>query len=336
MNIKKLLAALLFAGAMAQPAQSQSLAFDYTGELHTAFEDEYNFVNLLWLEGELPIVKDRFLLHASVFSFAKTFDGYLVDDLQGYSNAETDNKPLAPAMACAEWQMGTKDHLFVGVRNVNEDYFISPIMLLFTNSSCGIFPTIGNFPMANYPNASVGLHYKHETDKLTYQLSLYNGRGYNHFFGDETVFQVKPKDDGVFSITELEYKHQNSSYFLGACAHYGSLGDNGTEKTRGSVWGYALQAVSSKVHLIGAYSHSFTDDVNCYDFAGLGARVALGKAELGLFTDYARFSFDEEFATELTCQFTCGEHCKLQPTMHYVLNDDVNRLIGLLRVIVSL
>ena len=35
--------------------------------------------------------------------------------------------------------MWKKARLFVGVRNVNEDFFTSDVTSLFTGSSCGIF-----------------------------------------------------------------------------------------------------------------------------------------------------------------------------------------------------
>ena len=48
-----------------------------------------------------------------------------------------------------EWK---EAHLFVGVRNVNEDFFTSDVTSLFTNGSCGIFPTIAaSYPIANFP-----------------------------------------------------------------------------------------------------------------------------------------------------------------------------------------
>lgn len=56
---------------------------------------------------------------------AKTNDG-IIDDWQGFSNIDADNNfaMLAVLGYMHEWNSG---HLFVGVRNVNEDFFTSDV-----------------------------------------------------------------------------------------------------------------------------------------------------------------------------------------------------------------
>ena len=58
-------------------------------------------------------------------ALAKTNDG-IIDDWQGFSNIDADNNfaMLAVLGYMHEWNSG---HLFVGVRNVNEDFFTSDV-----------------------------------------------------------------------------------------------------------------------------------------------------------------------------------------------------------------
>ena len=143
---------------------AQDFGVEYTTELQTNFQG-CNFVNLLRLNAEIPISKSV-TIEASTISIAKTRNERLLDDLQTFSNIEEDNLPLAIAVCGANWQINDKHSLFMGIRNMNEDYFTSPVTSFFTNSSCGIYPTISaNYPIANYPVASVGMHYCYEDRK---------------------------------------------------------------------------------------------------------------------------------------------------------------------------
>lgn len=100
---------------------------------------------------------------------------------QGFSNIDEDNTTLAPAVAGLTFTSGGS-MLFAGIRNMNEDYFTSHFMSLFTNSSCGIFPTISaNYRIANYPLASMGIHLERKIRELTIMASVYNGVGYKSF-----------------------------------------------------------------------------------------------------------------------------------------------------------
>lgn len=214
----------------------------------------------------------------------------------------------------------------MGIRNVNEDYFTSPITSLFTNSSCGIFPTISaNYPIANYPVASVGMHYCYEGNSIKAQASLYNGTGYNSFTSRENVFRVCPKDDGVFGITEVSYNHGGSSYFVGNALRY-----NG--KICSTPWFYTEQNLSQKFALLICYSHAFSENIECNDFIGLGTHCLMGKYQLGAFTDYANFVGRDEFATEFTFKIPLAQHIDIQPTVHIITYDKSSHCITMLRI----
>lgn len=298
----------LWGGGMPLGAQTQDsvclkpvCGLEYAGELQTNFRGGHGFVNLLGLNAEIPLGRSL-TLSVSTVSSAKSSEERLADDVQVFSNLEADNLPLALCVAGMGWRIGERHSLFAGIRNMNVDYFTSDVTSLFTHSSNGIFPTVAsNYDIANYPVASVGVHYMYETDPLTLQASLYNGRGYKRFSGRENVFRFCPESDGVFAVAQAEYKYHDSHYFLGTSFHYGRL-DGGARQVRPSFWTYAEQRVASDLSLMVAYSHDFQPSSLCRNFVGLGGKMDVGKAEVGLFSDYTRIEGVDEWATELTCR----------------------------------
>ncbi|MDO4212419.1 MAG: hypothetical protein Q4D23_12030 [Bacteroidales bacterium] len=208
-----------------------------------------NCANLLRLQANLPIAHG-FSVDVGSLSTFMTAKESIGDDLQTFSNLDAERIPFALSQCGVNWNAGDHHSLFLGIRNMNEDYFCSPVTSLFTNSSCGIFPTISaNYDIANYPVASVGVHYRYgptpspspkgrgevtspingssedvvstplhsrEGSGVCLQVSLYNGRGYNRFTGRENVFRFCPKDDGLFGLAEVQYHRGGSSYFLGS------------------------------------------------------------------------------------------------------------------------
>ena len=158
-------------------ANAQSFGGNYTTEWQWDMNKGTNWVNLLRLEMSVPLWKGG-SLEAATLHVAKTGDG-IIDDWQGFSNIETDNMFAGIAVLgyMHEWKAG---HLFVGVRNVNEDFFTSDVTALFTNSSCGIFPTIAaSYPIANYPLSGLTVYFDVSRGGWTFRNSLYNGVGYN-------------------------------------------------------------------------------------------------------------------------------------------------------------
>ena len=131
------------------------LDLTYTTEVQTNFRKEGKWVNLLRLDYSM----------------------------QGFSNIEEKNLPFAPAVLGLEYRT-SRSSLFLGIRNVNEDYFTSPCSSFFTNSSCGIYPTLSaNYPLANYPKSALGLDYKLNYKDWTMEVSVYNGTGHQALAG---------------------------------------------------------------------------------------------------------------------------------------------------------
>lgn len=327
------------------------LGMELTSELQGTNAGDYNYVNLLRLNVALPIVSPRsgsprttgLTFEIASLSTCMTAKESIGVDLQTFSNLDAGNIPFALSVCGLSWtyasphrgsRRGASHSLFLGIRNMNKDYFCSDVTSFFTNSSCGIYPTISaNYPVANYPVASVGMHYRYEIEnenrRFAVQASLYNGTGYNRFTGRENVFRVCPKSDGVFGIAEVSYTRGGSSYFLGNALYC-------NEKISATPWFYTEQRITSKLSLLAGYSHAFGADIECRDFIGLGALYRLGKCQLGAFTDYANFRERNEFATELTCKVPVLKHLDLQPTVHLITTDGCLKCAATVRMALSI
>ena len=160
---------------------------------------------------------------------------------------------------------------------------------MFTNSSCGIFPTLlVNYPLANYPCASLGIDYKLSLDKIDFEVSVYNGKGYKNFWGRDNVFRFCPSSDGVIGVTSLNYTNDVGCYYMGGavCSSVSVSDVEGTEddvegteelpeqkkenKVNGVLWGYAERKLSDKVYLLLQASGSLYKDAECKNYFGMG------------------------------------------------------------------
>lgn len=302
---------------------AQTFKAEYTSEIQTTFS-ACNFVNLLHLEGSWNL-GELFSVEASTISIAHTSSERLVQDLQTFSNIEEENLPLALAVCGINLNLG-RHTLFAGVRNVNEDYFTGDITSFYTNSSCGIFPTIScNHPIPNYPLSALGLHYSYRGKTLGVKASVYNGVGNNQLWGRNSLFQFRPREDGRAIFSEADYHTSRSHYYLGN-AVYCRRGVCSTP------WFYTEQTLNGRISLIAGYSHAFGRSIESIDFLGIGAHYRMKNAELGIFADQARFREISEWATELTCKVALSEHVEIQPIVHLILTGDHKNSVCCIRV----
>lgn len=342
-SFKTAIVAIVFTGwghqLMAQESDSTSLrpAFEleYTSEIQTDFEHS-NWVNLLQLRAELPL-SERLTFNVASVSIASTDEEPLINDLHGYSNIVAENVTFALAVAGFTWHINDNHSLFAGIRRIDEDYFCSDGLALFTNAACGGFPTItANYDVAAYPTAAMGVHYAYDSEKIGFQTSLYNGTGHSRFTGRDNVFRICPHSDGVLGMSQLEYRHKGSHYYLGGSLHYGDMFGEARRRLRPTVWTYAEQLLTDNLILIAAYGHAFSKDNACRNFAGMGGKYTLGKAELGLFSDYTRIDGIDEWATELTCNVAVNDRLSIQPVLHVITTDSKTKCVGVLRLGVNL
>lgn len=324
---------------MAQNAESTrlrpSFELEYTSELQSDFKRS-KWANLLQLRAGLPLTR-KFSFDVSSVSSATTDEELLVEDQQGYSNIDAENLPFVLAVAGFTWHLDDLHTLFAGIRRIDEDYFCSDGLSLFTNASCGGFPTITmTNDIAAYPLASMGIHYAFDSEHLGVQTSIYNGIGYKDFSGRNNIFRVCPKSDGVFALAQAEYRHNDSHYFLGTSVHHGYLQEEEEQKVRPTVWAYAEHNLFTDFALIAAYSHAFSSDNPCRNFYALGGKYTFKKAELGMFSDYTRIADIDEWATELTCKIAFTDYLSVQPVLHIITTDSHTKCISMLRLNVLL
>ena len=308
--------------------QAQQVGVWFDSELQVNDKGKCSNVNLLYLSGDYA-VGPHFSLSAATLSIVKTRSESLIDDLQGFSNIEADNVTLALALACIGWTPNERHSLSVGIRNVNEDYFKSPVTSLFFNSSCGIFPTLSlNMDIANYPLASMGLHYRYSAPSYSLQASVYNGQGYDRWAGHDNIWRVAPRADGLFMIAQGDWQMGTGHYYAGAALHTGT---SGNDAGRSALWAYTEQSLTERLSLIADYSHAFGHSSQCTDFVGFGGQYTWHQSTLGFFTNYARFRHDSEWATELTYKYDLTSFLFLQASCQLIHHGSWQP-VGLLRM----
>ena len=307
----------------------------YISERQWVMNKNTNLVNQLRLELSIPIGKGKDSFEAATLHVAKTNDG-IIDDWQGFSNIDEDNHfaLLAVLGYMHEWNSG---HLFAGVRNVNEDFFTSGITSLFLNSSEGIFPTIASsYPIANYPHSGLTLYFDVTKGRWTFKNSLNNGAGYSGWKAHDNPFLVRPKKDGIFNMSQLEYNYKGGKYFAGIAVHTrqypinedGEMvsSDESRSKLTGAWWVYGEQEVwnsgEKTISCMVQYSENTSHQNACYRYAEVGGSYQDEKNECGLSAQYARFQQGTECSLEATWKRQLTESISIQPSFQYIKNDN--------------
>ena len=167
------------------------------------------------------------------------------------------------------------------------------------------------------------------------QASIYNGMASDELTGRYNMFRVCPKSDGVLVFSQVEYRHQESRYGIGASLFESETWEE-EWKPYPSLWAYVEQKLSPGLTLLAAYSHAFDSDEICKNFCGLGATYTYKKLDVGLFSDYTRIIGIDEWATELTCNIHLTDFLSLQPAFHLIKTGEETNYLGALRVNVSL
>lgn len=319
---------------------AQDFRLSHTTELQTAFRGSCNWVNMLRTDCSLPLGRHLNASLASV-SIARTSSERLLSDRQVFSNIDEASLPFAPAVLGLEWK-DRRVALFLGIRNVNEDYFTSPCASLFTNSSCGIFPTISsNYPIANYPVAAVGADVKIDLGQWSVEVSVYNGTGHNRLTGRENVFRICPAHDGVFGMMAAGYENDGSCCYAGMAVYHGVLTADSVETDRtamssaqglyATLWGYAELRVGRHTHVLAQCSGSTVTD-GCRMYAGGGVVMERDRVCGGLFAGYAGYGNESELACEATCRIDCAKNVYVQPAVHFVRNSHECGVAAMLRL----
>ena len=352
-------------GLNAQDGKQKDFLLDveYVTEMQSNFGAKYNWVNLITLSAGLPSEKisPRWRngnFRSELISVHKIFKERIAGDLMIFSNIEEDNLVVNPFILGYSHRWGNVS-LFGGLRNVNQDYFITPYTSLFTNSSAGIFPTISlNYPLANYPLSAVCLHVEYQpTEMWFFKSSLYNGVAHDPRKNVFRSFTVNPRGDGNFSISELSFlqnRFGNGSYSLGFTVRSANA-DGMIAGVNDSVSkGLAVQspnafwtswlAIEQSLFRSGEKEIGFIvhtgiapkrADVCRYYYAigGYASGLAGGRDKSGIYLNATSVSGVKERTMEMMWQFQIKNAIALQPTYDYIRTGDTSTHIGLLRVI---
>lgn len=332
----------------------------YTTELQCDFKNSYNWVNLLDLNIQLSTeaigVWRNGFLDMELISIYRTSQERIIDDRQVFSNIDERSLPLR-IFTLGYTQVIGKTNLFLGLRNVNRDYFATPYSSLFTNSSCGIYPTISaNYPLANYPLSAMCLHAEYEVDSnWSVKSSLYSGIAYESF---AQAFTIAPKQDGVFNMTQISYTRSlkyYGIYGLGSAVHTRMpVGNENSEcqfdekeasqkkaKVDYSLWANIEQCIYAEngreIGVLAQYSFAPSGTNRCSQYYGVGLLLSgwtmrSKKDQLGVYMNTARFDNEKEVCLELTWKHQLISNLELQPAIHLIENAGNVNVAGMLRL----
>lgn len=336
-------------------AAAQHVSGQYITDGHWDLKKNVNWVNLLRLN--LSITLGKGSVEAATIHVAQT-DHSVIGDWQGFCNIDAENT-LAAIAVLGYMHQWDNAHLFAGVRNVNEDFFTSDVTALFINSSCGIFPTIAaSYPIANYPLSGLTLYFDVTKGEWTFRNSLYNGVGYKGWKRHDNLFLVRPKRDGMFNISQLEYAHRGARYFAGVAIHSRQFpvdsdsensspdascdvsknhdDDAPARHTSCAWWLYGEQPLwttdGKAVLGMVQYSENTNRNSTCYRYAEVGCAYRDDRNECGLSGQYARYYNGTEYSAEVTWKHKLTESIALQPSFQYISNSDGNYTVASLRL----
>lgn len=353
--MKYLMMTFGFVAGSVFPAQAQTFGVEYITEMqYSPTSRKANWCNLIRTNLSLPIGNNGEFDAATIHIY-KARQQRVVDDRLTFSNIEEQNNPFAIALLGYTQKIGSSA-LFLGVRNMNEDYFTSPVTSLFTNSSCGIYPTLStNYPIANYPLSALCLDYKGRFGSWEIEGSLYNGVGHNGWSRRDNPFRFNCNQDGVFGITQINYQTNDGMYFCGASVHSSlflrdentmaqpseaTTSENGQE-VGVTWWSYAEQRLwagaGHEINLLAQYSQNSSVDNYCKRYAGLGVTWGCrdGKQrwhDAGVVFSVAQFGGTYEATAEMTYRYQFSPNGFLQPAVHLIKNNTGFHSVCMLRI----
>lgn len=321
---------------------AEPFAGTYTTEIQTDFKGKANWINQLRFDCVQPLGVG-FKAELASYSISRTAE-HIIPDRQMFSNIEEENNAFILAVAGCAWERSGV-RLFGGVRNVNEDYFTTETASLFTNSSCGIFPTISaNMPLANYPLSSMCVDGSWSNDRLTVRMSLYNGTGHNRWRRGDNVFVVNPVKEGLMTVTSVDYDADFGSFsggaFVRSALRSSVLARQPEEPAVNAAWWVNLEpslrlSESGRLDFLVQYSENPVPGNECRRYGGAGARwsytAGRTKGEAGVFADWVEYAGENEWLCELTWKCHFKQAFALQPALQVIGNRSGTYPVALLR-----
>lgn len=308
----------------------------YSTELQTNLGKRAAWMNQLRLEGAWNITQHHSLQVATLHTLRVGSD-VVVDDNQVFSNLDNPSMWLGLAVLGYEYHTDfnprTSLRLFGGVRNMNEDYFTSPMASLFCNSSDGIFPTLSaNHPLANYPYSALAIHGALTfATHFTLQTSLYNGVAGETL--DGACFRFRPRRDRLVQVTSLTYEHEGrwgGSYTAGHLVH---VDDSPTSWF--SLEQNLLPLRRTMLSASAQLSWNYDKTAECRSYYCAGLRVDAPEVHLpwqvGAMYHHVQFATGLERSVELTGTLQPCRYLTIQPSLQHVITPVDRQWGGILR-----
>ncbi len=268
----------------------------------------------------------------------------VADDLQGFSNILLDDQlPLSLFQFSIDQQITDNFMLSFGVRNLNTDFFCSPMTALFTGSSSGIYPTVAaNWNVGNYPASALTLFWQWELAKNFYWKNAFqNGQASTSI--DES-FRFRPGRDGIVNVTELSYiaPEDNESllgeYHLGAI--YGNRNAEAVKDDNFALYGLIEQPLlkgdrTLGLLLQGSYASKNNSAAYCYWGAGaVAGNLFVEGDNFGVLVNRALYTEDgRETAVELTYSVPVTKHISIQPAFTFIRTNGESNNVAVLRAV---
>lgn len=271
----------------------------------------------------------------------------VADDLHIFSAIEDESVALSLFEFGLTQDFGMSN-VFLGVRNVNKDYFTSPWNSIFTSSVGGLFPTLAaNFPISDSPRSAMCLHSElYFTERLTLKSSLYNGVASDKW---SEVFNIRPSRDGIIAINELSYVGDSGSYVgsyhLGYSYGHTPLPEEQRSKeeplkkvSRSALWMLVEQPVyiapsGSQLTVLLHGGWSPESDCDWYGAVGVLWRGLLGEGDyIGFLYDRSLYTAGYETELELTYSMPT-RWGTIQPALHRVYTPSRAQTIAMTKII---
>ena len=267
-----------------------------------------------------------------------------VNGLTIFASIEDESIPLA-LFKFGIGQNSGRIRSFLGVRNVNSDYFVTPWNSIFTASVNGLFPTLSHkLPLSDSPYSALCLHVEWDITRtgLTYKSSLYNGRSATRW---DEVFRFRPRRDGVINLSELSYTGAEGGYVgtyrVGVATGRALLNAPDSKTYRVSLWTLIEQplwvaADGGGVSLILHGGYSPKCDCSGYWGAGAAWRGVFSRSDdyVGALVSRTWHAAACETDVELTYAYS-WRFLTVQPAVHWVHSSGRDRWFGVLKAAVK-
>lgn len=135
----------------------------------------------------------------------------ILDDLQNFSNINAESRLFRLTHLGVGQRIGNRFSVYAGLREADEDYFNTDGAGIFTGSSYGCVPQVGeNFCVGVYPDAALGLHFEYQpAEAWAVRLSVYNGAASDRL---NRQFRFRPGRDGMINLGSVSFSPALSNY----------------------------------------------------------------------------------------------------------------------------